>query len=315
MDPPLPASFRVCVNRLWVLLFVVGIVRSSVFFGTRGDKPTHPEQLDWLASEFMNPTAPTAGKWDIKHILRLIVTSATYQQSSHATPELLARDPQNRLLARGARFRLQAEFIRDNALAISGLLDRNRPVGGPSTKPYQPGDLWRELSSGDQEAKSYRQDRGPELYRRGLYTFWKRPILYPAFAVFDAPNREVCVVHRPITNTPLQAFTTLNDVTYMEAARVFAQRLLTEGGPTPASRVSYAMQLALARPPSAKEQKVLLGVYQDSLAQFRQDPAAAVKLVSAGEAPRPKEIDSAELAAWTCVCNTVLNLDETLTKE
>lgn len=285
-------------------------------------------------------TGPAA--WSIKAILRLMVTSATYQQSSALQPpsgspspplahsptrishlvsritdraSRTAQDPENRWLARGPRFRLQAELVRDNALAISGLLDRDRPPGGPSVKPYQPGDLWRELSAGDQAEKSYVQDHGPDLYRRGLYTFWKRSVLYPSFAVFDAPKREVCTVRRPLTNTPLQAFVTLNDPTYVEAARVFAQRILQEGGASFEARLDYALRRALGRPSTAHERDVLGQLYRKTLAKYRQDPKAALQLASAGEWPRPKELDPAEHAAWTCVCNAVLNLDETLTKE
>jgi hypothetical protein len=234
--------------------------------------------------------------------------------STRVTTALSARDPENRLLARGPRFRLPAEFIRDNALAISGLLDRDRPVGGPSVKPYQPGDLWRELSAGDQAEKSYVQDHGPDLYRRGLYTFWKRSILHPAFAVFDAPKREVCVGRRAITNTPLQAFVTLNDVQYVEAARVFAQLLVQKGGPTFDSRLDLAYRRALARSPSTKERDALRRLYHDAIAHYRQDGKAAEALVSTGESPRPKELDLAEHAAWTCVCNAILNLDEVVTR-
>jgi hypothetical protein len=335
VDPKQPLTPRVTVNRFWQLLYGTGIVKTSEDFGTRGEKPSHPELLDWLASAFVaapgsefrvpssssaksNPEPGTqnpepALAWSPKRLLKLLVMSATYQQSSRLTPELRVRDPENRLLARGPRFRLPAELIRDNALAISGLLVRK--IGGPSIKPYQPGDLWRELSSGDQEAKSYIQDHGPELYRRGLYVFWKRSVLFPAFAVFDASKRETCVLRRPITNTPLQAFVTLNDTTYVEAARVFAQRVLKQGGPTLNSRLEYALRLALGRPITARERTALTRVYQTTLEQYRADPAAALQLVSVGESVRPQELDVPEHAAWTCVCNTLLNLDETITKE
>jgi hypothetical protein len=310
VDPSNPLTARVTVNRFWQMVFGTGLVKSSDDLGTRGERPSHPELLDWLAGRF----AGVPG-WDVKGLLRLIVTSAAYQQSSRMTPELRQRDPENRLLARGPRFRLPAEMIRDNALAVSGLLDRARPVGGPSVKPYQPGDLWRELSAGDDATKSYVQDHGPDLYRRGLYTFWKRSILYPSFAVFDAPKREVCTARRPITNTPLQAFATLNDTAFVEAARVFAQRIMQKGGSDPGSRLAYACTAALSRPPGPRERQVLLRIYQNTLENYRQHPEDAVKLVSAGEAPRPPELDPSELAAWTCVCNALLNLDEAITKE
>jgi len=335
VDPKQPLTPRVTVNRLWQMYFGNGIVKSSEDFGTRGERPSHPELLDWLASAFIGVpgselrvlgtpsssgnTEPGARSselrlgWSVKRLLKLIAMSSTYQQSSRSTAELRAKDPENRLLARGPRFRLPAELIRDNALAISGLLEPK--IGGPSVKPYQPGDLWRELSAGDQEAKSYVQDHGADLYRRGLYVFWKRSVLFPAFAVFDASKRETCVVRRPITNTPLQAFVTLNDTTYVEAARVFAQRVLKEGGPTLPARLDYAFRRALGRSATAREQAALARVYQTTLAQYRGDAAAALQLVSVGEAVRPMDLDVAEHAAWTCVCNTILNLDETITKE
>ena len=315
VDPKQPLTARVTVNRFWQTIFGTGIVATSDDFGTRGEPPTHPELLDWLAHEFVR------SGWDVKHMVRLIVTSATYQQSSairHPTTQirdLQSIDPENRLLARGARFRLPAELIRDNALAISGLLDRERPAGGPSVKPYQPGDLWRELSSGDQAEKSYVQDKGPDLYRRGLYTFWKRSVLYPSFAVFDAPKREVCVARRLRTNTPLAAFTALNDPTYVEAARVFAQRILKHGGVSFDTRLTYAYRAALGRLPSSKDRGVLGRIYTETLAHYTADRAAAAKLVSTGESPRPPDLDVPEHAAWTCVCNTILNLDEVITRE
>jgi hypothetical protein len=253
--------------------------------------------------------------WDTKALLRLLVTSATYQQSSKSTPELSAKDPQNRWLARGPRFRMPAELIRDNALAIAGLIDRKREPGGPSVKPYQPGDLWREVSAGDDPTKSYVQDHGPDLYRRGLYTFWKRSILYPSFAVFDAPKREVCTAFRPITNTPLQAFVTLNDTTFVEAARVLAQSVLEKGARPFDQRLDDIYLRALARKPSPVERKDMLALYTETLATYRADAKGALALASAGEYPRPKDLDPVEHAAWTCVCNALLNLDEVLVKE
>jgi hypothetical protein len=249
--------------------------------------------------------------WDVKHLIRLIVTSAAYRQSSVASPEMLARDPENRLLARGPRQRLPAEMVRDNALAISRLLVRD--IGGPSVKPYQPGDLWREFGYGDSPNRSYVQDHGASLYRRGLYTFWKRSVLYPAFAAFDAPGRTVCTARRSTTNTPLQALVTLNDVTCVEAARVFAQRIMTEAEADADSRITFAFRLAVARSPSVSELRIMRSLHRDALAVYRSDSAAAEQLVSAGESTRPK-LDVTEHAAWTCVCNAILNMDETLTK-
>jgi mono/diheme cytochrome c family protein len=307
VDRDNPLTARVVVNRLWQLLFGQGLVRTVEDLGVRGEPPSHPELLDWLACEFVD------SGWNVKHLLRLMVTSATYRQSSRVSPELRERDPNNALLARGPRFRLPAEMIRDNALAISGLLDRR--IGGPSVKPYQPGDLWREMSYGDSADKAYIQDHGLNLYRRGLYTFWKRSVMYPAFAVFDAPNREVCVAGRPVTNTPLQAFVTLNDVTYVEAARVFAERVLREGGASFEDRLTFAFRRALARPPTAKELAILKQSHDRLHDKYRRDPDAARALTSAGEYPIAKDLDVAEHAAWTGLCQVILNLDETLTRE
>jgi mono/diheme cytochrome c family protein len=302
-----PLTARVVVNRFWQQLFGQGLVKTLEDFGVRSDPPSHPELLDWLACEFID------SGWDVKHLLRLMVTSATYRQSSRLTPELRERDPLNNLLARGPRFRLPAEVIRDNALAISGLLDHR--VGGPSVKPYQPGDLWREMAYGDSADKSYIQDHGPDLYRRGLYTYWKRSIMYPAFAVFDAPNREVCVACRPVTNTPLQAFVTLNDVTYVEAARVFAERVLHEGGASFEERLAFAFRRALARVPSDKEREILANSFESLRRRYHRDENAARALTSAGEYAVSKYLNVVEHAAWTGVCQMILNLDETLTRE
>jgi hypothetical protein len=306
VDPKHPLTARVAVNRLWQMIFGAGLVKTSEDFGVRGERPSHQELLDWLACEFVH------SGWDIKHLMRLIVTSSVYRQSSRISPELRARDPENRLLARGPRFRLPAELVRDNALAISGLL--NRQIGGPSVKPYQPGDLWREFAYGDDPNKTYVQDIGPNLYRRGLYTFWKRSILYPPMMTFDAPKREVCTAQRSTTNTPLQALITLNDVTYLEAARVFAQRLMQETAAEPDARIEFAFQVALSRAPSAEELAMMRSLFEDAWNAYRDDMAAAEELVSIGESPCPN-LGFPEHAAWTCVCNAILNLDETLTKE
>lgn len=303
--PEHPLTARVTVNRFWQAVFGRGLVRTSEDFGSRGEMPSHPELLDWLACEFVEKG------WDTKHLTKLMVMSATFRQSSVTNSELRARDPDNRLLARGPRFRLPAEMVRDNALAISGLL--NRQVGGPSVMPYQPGDLWREFGYGDDATKTYNQDHGGNLYRRGLYTFWKRSVLHPALMAFDAPNREVCTAKRSTTNTPLQALVTLNDTTFFEAARVFAERIMNAED-KPAERLQLAFRLALARSPTSKESAAMLSLYQDTAAQFRKDPHAAKKLVAVGESPRAK-LDPVEHAAWSCVCNAILNFDETLTKQ
>lgn len=308
-EPQHPLTARVLVNRLWQMLCGVGLVKTSEEFGSQGERPSHAELLDWLAVEFVE------SGWNVKHMLRLIATSATYRQSSKLSPGLLELDPENRLLARGARFRLPAETVRDNALAIAGLLDRARPAGGPSVKPYQPGDLWREFAYGDSADKTYVRDKGADLYRRSVYTFWKRSILYPSYAMFDAPNREVCTARRPVTNTPLQAYVLLNDETFVEAARVLAQKVSAAPPEDFAPQLHRAFQLALARAPSAAEAATMENLYREMLAVYRREPAAAAKLLAVGDSPPLAGADPASLAAWTCVANAILNFDETITKE
>ena len=303
-DNPLPA--RVVVNRFWAMLFGRGIVKTAEDFGSQGEPPSHPKLLDWLALEFI-----TSG-WDVKHLLKYIVTSSTYRQSSAANAEKWQADPENRLLARGARFRLPAEMIRDNALYISGLLKEK--IGGPSAKPYQPSGLWKEMSYGNSSGKGYQQDHGDNLYRRGIYTFWKRSILYPAFAIFDAPNREECTVRRPRTNTPLQAFVTLNSTAFVEAARVFAERILREEL-APEDRIDLAMEIALARPPSPVEKETLQGLLADMKAHYQTEPDEACRIIAVGEWPVATDFSPVTLAAWTSVAQAILNLDETQTKE
>jgi hypothetical protein len=282
-------------------------VKTAEDFGAQGEFPSHPELLDWLAVEFLSPTGGP-GAWDIKGLLRKIALSATYRQSARVGERAAAVDPYNRLLSRGPRFRLPAEAIRDNALAVSGLL--NRELGGKSVYPYQPADYYR-----DKGRWQWPQSTGRDLYRRGLYVFWRRTTFYPPFQVFDAPTREVCVVDRPRTNTPLQALTTLNDPVFVEAARVFGQRIMQEGGPKLGDKLTFAFRTCLARPPSAAELRVLERVYGKQLARYRADRAAALALVKNGEFPRPASLDVAKLAAWTSVGNLLLNLDETLTRE
>jgi hypothetical protein len=239
---------------------------------------------------------------------RLIVTSATYRQASKVTPLLLQKDPDNRLLGRGPRFRLSAEMIRDQALAVSGLLAER--LGGPSVKPYQPAALWKELADAD-----YVPDKGVNLYRRSLYTFWKRTVAPPSMMTFDAAGRETCIVRETRTNTPLQALTLMNEVTYVEAARVLAQRILTEGGPTPEARITLAFRLATGRRPSPAEVKILCDGLRQYLDRYRADRKAALELVSVGEFPHDPKLVVGELAAYTAVANLILNLDETITKE
>lgn len=307
VDPSHPLTARVAVNRYWQMLFGTGLVKTAEDFGTQGERPSHPELFDWLATEYIRTG------WDTKAMLRLIVTSATYRQSSKVSPALQERDPENRLLARGARFRLPAEFVRDQALAISGLLVDK--VGGPSVHPYQPAGLWEELAfGGGFSAQTYVQDHGESLYRRGMYTFWKRTCPPPSLQAFDAPEREFCLVRRSVTNTPLQALTLMNDPTYIEASRKFAERLMKEGGSTPQQRIAYAYRLAMGRSAKATEIETMLGLFNQQAVVFRLDPPGAKKLLSVGESPRDASLDTTELAAWTTVASVLLNLDETITK-
>jgi len=302
-----PLTSRVMANRLWQMVFGTGLVETMEDFGSQGEWPSHPELLDWLATELVR------GGWDLKAILRQIVTSATYRQSSRVSRLLHERDPRNRLLARGPRFRLSAETIRDQALAASGLLIE-RP-GGPSVSPYQPDGLWDDVVVGaDYEGTVYKQDHGEGLYRRSMYTFWKRTCPPPGLNTFDAPEREVCTVRRARTNTPLQALVLLNDPTYLEAARALAERVMAEGGETPESRATFAFRVATARPPRPAELELLVAAYRRRLEQYRADPAAAEALVAIGERKRNEAFDVAELAAWTTVANMILNLDEMITK-
>ncbi|MBI5757120.1 MAG: DUF1553 domain-containing protein, partial [Planctomycetales bacterium] len=323
--PSHPLTARVTVNRYWQMFFGTGLVKTAEDFGSQGEPPSHPELLDWLSSEFVDGSlrdpndrsrSDRSTNWDLRHILHLIVTSATYRQSSIVTPALHARDPENRLLARGPRFRLQAEFIRDQALAVSGLLDRR--IGGPSVSPYQPPGLWEELASRadgkNWTAQEYTQSHGADLYRRTMYTYWKRTCPPPTLATFDAPDRETCTVRRARTNTPLQALVLLNDPTYVEASRKLAERILTEGGATTDQRVTFAFRLTTARVPTPKELAVVRRVLDQQLVRFRQDAPAALKLLTVGESPRNEKLDAAELAAWTMVGSAILNLDETVTK-
>lgn len=308
IDPAHPLTARVAVNRYWQLHFGTGIVKTAEDFGSQGEPPSHPQLLDWLATEFIRT------KWDIKAMQRLMVMSAAYRQSSRVTPELRERDPENRLLARGPRFRLPAEMIRDNALAVSGLLVDK--VGGASVYPYQPKGLWEETSYGDvYSAQTYTPSHGQDLYRRSMYTFWKRTSPPPALITFDASDREKCTARRTVTNTPLQALVLLNDPTYIEAARVLAEKMIREGGQDAASRIRYAFRLATARDPDAKELQVLRDLERMEAATYRHDTEAARKLVSAGESKVDGKVDTSELAAWTTVASTILNLDETITRE
>jgi hypothetical protein len=308
VDPGHPLTSRVAVNRYWQSYFGYGIVKTQEDFGVQGEPPTHPELLDWLATEFVRIG------WDVRAMQRLIVTSATYRQSSKTTAALLEKDPENRLLAHGPRLRMPAEMIRDTALAASGLL--HDTIGGPSVMPYQPRGIWEELAFGDGfSAQSYEQSHGPDLYRRGMYTLWKRTAPPASLATFDAPDREKCTARRAQTNTPLQALVLLNDPTYVEASRALAERALLEGGKDSKSRLTYAFRLATTRRPSGKELKVLRTLLDGRFKVFRQDRQAALRLLSVGESRRNNKLDVAELAAYTTVASVIFNLDETITKQ
>jgi hypothetical protein len=305
VDPAQPLTARVAVNRYWQSYFGTGLVKTAEDFGSQGEAPSHPELLDWLATEFVRTG------WDVKAMQRLIVTSATYRQQSQASPELRERDPENRLLARGPRQRLAAEMIRDQALSISGLL--NVKMGGPAVKPYQPDGLWEQLSA-FQGRKLFERSKGADLWRRSVYSYWKRTVPPPSMTVFDAPTREFCVIRRPLSSTPLQALALLNDEMYIETSRMLAERMMREGGTTPSARLAFAFRLATARAPSAGESAVLETGFHKRLAQYRADTGAAQRLLSAGEAPRDLSLDIAELAAYTTAASVILNLDEVITR-
>ena len=317
VSPEQPLTSRVTVNRYWQLLFGTGLVKTSDDFGSQGEQPSHPELLDWLAAEFMQPTeSAKAHRWDVKALVRLMVTSATYRQQSPVTRDLLVKDPENRLLARGTRHRLHVEFIRDQALFVSGLLDRR--VGGASVSPYQPAGLWEELMSRadgkNWTAQEYTQSHGPDLYRRTMYTFWKRTCPPPSLMTFDAPDRETCTVRRARTNTPLQALVLMNDPTYVEASRKLAERIMLEGGASTEDRITFAFRTVLSRQPKPQEISVLKNIYTQQLDRFRQNEAAAIKLLKVGESPRNEQLNTVELATWATLSSILLNLDETVTK-
>ncbi len=302
VDRDNPLTARVCVNRLWAQLFGVGIVETEEDFGTQGEFPTHPELLDWLAVEFMRD-------WDVKRMLRLMVTSATYRQSSAVRPEHRQIDPDNRLLARAPRFRLDAETIRDQALALSGLLSRK--IGGPSVYPYQPPGLWRAAFNGQ---RKWPTSTGEDKYRRGIYTFWRRTVPYPSMAAFDAPSREVCTVRRIRTNTPLQALVTLNDPVYVEAAQGLARRILAEGGASIRDKARYGLSLCLVRPPDARQIEIIEHLYHDQRAHFERHPDDAAVVATDPLGPAPPDVELTDLAAWTVVANVLLNMDGVLVR-
>ncbi|MDG1896608.1 MAG: DUF1553 domain-containing protein, partial [Fuerstiella sp.] len=294
---------RVAVNRWWEMLFGTGLVETAEDFGVQGARPSHPELLEWLATELIRQ------QWDQRAILKQIVLSATYRQSSHVTPKLRDADPQNRLLSRGPRWRLPAEMVRDNALAISGLISHH--VGGPSVRPYQPAGLWEDVSV--ERRDKYVADTGPGLYRRSMYTFWKRTCPPPGMSAFDAPDRETCVVRRARTNTPLQALVLLNDPTYVEAARKFAENIIHHHADD-AERLAFAFRRAVSRLPLKTEQAAVSDLLAVARSRFSSQPKEATRLLTVGSSTVDATIASAELAAWTSVASIILNLDETISK-
>jgi hypothetical protein len=336
ISPDNPLSARVAVNRFWSQLFGTGIVETEEDFGTQGTLPSHPELLDWLAVEFMSPTESTGrarhsvraadarqngaqgtdapyldstNAWDVKRLIKNIVMSATYQQSSRVTPELQAKDPRNRLLSRAPRRRLDAETVRDQALALSGLLSPK--IGGPSVYPPQPDGLWRAAFNGE---RTYATSKGEDRYRRGMYTIWRRTVPNPTMATFDAPSRETCTFRRLPTNTPLQAFVTMNDPVFVECAQALGRRLVREGGESVESRIRFGLRLVLARAPRDADVAELVKLYQDELARYQAKEKDALQLATSPLGPLPENCNAAEAAAWTVVANVLLNLDGVLTK-
>ncbi len=300
VSPRNPLTARVTVNRFWQTFLGTGLVKTSDDFGVQGEYPTHPELLDWLAADFVE------SRWDVKRLVKLIVTSHTYQQSSRVTPALLERDPDNRLLARGPRHRMPAWMIRDQALAASGLLTPT--LGGPSVKTYQPAGVWEEATFGN---KKYQMDQGEALYRRSLYVFWRRIVGPTQF--FDAANRQTCSVKTTITNTPLHALTTLNDITFVEAARALAQLSMEQGGGSEVDWLAFAFRRVTAREPSTAELKLLRNAFAKQQKLYAADHTAALKLLAVGESTRNAKLDATDHAALTTVCLLMLNLDEALT--
>ena len=299
INPAHPLTARVTVNRMWQHYFGNGLVKTSENFGVQGELPSHPELLDWLATEFIRR------KWDSKAINRLIVTSATYRQASIASPELLQRDPENRLLARGPRKRLTPYAIRDAALSVSGLMVGT--LGGPSVKPYMPPGLWGSISNA-----RYKQDKGDKLYRRSMYTYWRRTIPPPTMMTFNAAAREICIVRTDQTTTPLQALTMMNNKAFVEAARFLGEKMMKQETQAPHQRVAWAFRLVTSREPSQDELELLMEDLSFFLKDFEQSPASANKLLKVGEKPADAALPATELAAYALVANTILNLDEAI---
>jgi hypothetical protein len=308
-----PLTARVFVNRVWRQFFGTGLSSTLGDFGSQGEWPSHPDLLDWLASEFVQPTLarrPDAHQWDIKHLIRTVVTSDTYRQSSMPRPDAESSDPGNRLLARQNRFRVEAEVVRDLALQASGLLTER--FGGPSVRPYQPEGY---LAALNYPRRAYSESYGADLYRRGLYVFWQRTFPHPSLLAFDAPSREEHVLERITSNTPLQALDLLNDPIFVEAARSFATLTIREGGSGANRRIQWAFTRSLGRSPQDGELRTLTALYNSGIERFRANPADAEKFVSVGEAPVPKDVPLTELAAMTGVTRALLSLHETVTRD
>jgi hypothetical protein len=299
-----PLTSRVLVNRLWKLFYGIGISRVLDDVGAQGEWPTHPDLLDYLAVEFVE------SGWNVKHIVKQMVMTNAYRQSSLVSEELGQRDPLNRLMARQSRWRLDAEMVRDNALAVGGLLVRK--VGGRSVRPYQPDGYYQYLNFPE---RTYTADVGENQYRRGVYTHWQRTYLHPMLLAFDAPSREECTAERPVSNTPKAALTLLNDPTFVEAARVFAENIIRHGGDGVKSRLTWAYRQALTREPQEKEIAVLTSLYGRHFEHYSAQPDAGRELLSIGQRPTPTDLPTNELAAWTSVARSILNLSETITRE
>ncbi len=317
-SPKNPLTARVWVNREWERFFGVGLVKTTENFGAQADYPSHPELLDWLACEFMESTpnedesSDRISRWDMKKLQKLILTSKTYRQSQRVDPELLKRDPENRLLARASRLRLSGETLRDVSLSVSGLLVKQ--IGGPSVRPYMPEGVWDETSKYG-NLRNYKHDQGEKLYRRTMYTIWKRTAAPPTMLLFDAPNRETCTIKRSRTNTPLQALSLLNEVTFVESARQLGARMIREGGASDRERIEYGFRLTLGRLPKERELDVLLKGLAEDTHRFQNDLEAANQLLKQGDSPTPSDIDAATHAAYTLVANVLMNLDEFITRE
>ena len=302
VHPKNPALARVMVNRIWQRYFGTGFVATSENLGTQGERPSHPELLDWLSTQFIE------SGWNMHHLHKLIVNSATYKQSSKMTKEAVEKDPKNRLLARGARYRLHAFAIRDQALAVSGLMVNK--MYGPSTKPYMPKNIWKAFSN-----NKYVQDKGDNLYRRSFYTYWRRTIPPPTMMNFNAAEREVCEVRKDRTNTPLQALTLMNNITFVEAARFLAERMMKEGGSTVKSQIIHGYKLTLSREPSESEMTVMMKAFNSFKTEFSKNSQEAEKLLKMGEKPRDQKLDTAAHGAMTMVASSLLNLDEMINRE